>query len=314
MRGGGDLEVQKSMLSKKVIKKRITKKSIEPYLYVLPGIILILIFIGYPIVKGIQTSFMHYKLNDSNIYFNGLDNYKAVFAEKDFFQVLRNSFWWVFGSISFQFFLGLILALILNTKFKLRGLYQALVLAPWAVPGFLIGLIWKWMFNGQYGVINDIFMKLHLIQEPISFLSQTSTSLMSAIVANVWYGIPFFTIMILAALQSIPEDLYEAADIDGAGRGAKFFKITLAYIKPTIITTLLLRAIWIFSFADIIYILTTGGPLNSSNTLASFIIFKAYKALDFGQASALSVIFMVILMVYTMLYLLVTKFDKAGDF
>lgn len=302
-----------SAVVKKGVKNR-RKKNIEPYLYILPGVILMLAFIGYPIAKGIITSFYHYKLNDPNIYFNGIENYKEVLAEKDFWQVLINSFWWVTISISFQFILGMILALLLNRKFKFRSLYQVLVLAPWAVPGFLIGLIWKWLLNGQYGVINDILLKLHLIKEPVSFLSQISTALPSAIVANIWYGIPFFTIMILAALQSVPPSLYEAADIDGAGKVVKFFKITLAYIKPTIITTLLLRVIWIFSFADLIYILTNGGPLNSSNNLAAYIIFKAYKALDFGQASALSVIFIAILLIYTILYLFITKFDKAGDF
>jgi multiple sugar transport system permease protein len=313
LKGGISLDNRKT----KAVKKTGTnafKKKIEPYLYIMPGLILMLIFIGYPIAKGIATSFYHYKLNDPNIYFDGLENYRAILAEEDFWQILMNSFWWVAGSISFQFVLGLILALMLNKKFKFRNLYQALVLAPWAVPGFLIGLIWKWLLNGQYGVINDILLKLHLIQEPISFLAQTTTALPSTIVANIWYGIPFFTIMILAALQSIPVTLYESAEIDGAGKVAKFFKITVPYIKPTIITTLLLRVIWIFSFADIIYIMTNGGPLNSSNNLASYIIFKAYKALDFGQASALSVIFFVILLVYTILYLSITKFDKAGDF
>ena len=198
------MDSKKLQVVKKPVKSNFNKKNIEPYLYIMPGLILMFIFIGYPIVKGIATSFYHYKLNDPNIYFNGFENYKAILAEKDFWQILINSFWWVAGSISFQFVLGLILALILNKKFKFRSLYQALVLAPWAVPGFLIGLIWKWLLNGQYGVINDMLLRLHLIKEPISFLAQTSTALSSAIVANIWYGIPFFTIMILAALQSIP--------------------------------------------------------------------------------------------------------------
>ncbi|WAG70830.1 sugar ABC transporter permease [Clostridium sp. CF011] len=308
------MDSKKSLAQKKRVINSVKKKNIEPYLYIMPGLVLMFVFIGYPIAKGIATSFYHYRLNDPNIYFNGFENYKEILAEKDFWKILKNSFWWVAGSISFQFTFGLILALLLNRKFKFRGLYQALVLAPWAVPGFLIGLIWKWLLNGQYGVINDIFIKLHLTKEPISFLAQLNTALPSTIVANIWYGIPFFTIMILAALQSIPLTLYESAEIDGAGKVAKFFKITLPYIKPTIITTLLLRVIWIFSFADIIYIMTNGGPLNSSNNLASYIIFKAYKALDFGQASAISVIFLVILLIYTVLYLAITKFDKAGDF
>ncbi|MBC7083447.1 MAG: sugar ABC transporter permease [Firmicutes bacterium] len=289
------------------------RKLLEPYLYLLPGICLLIVFMIYPIAKGVFTSFCHYKLNDPNTYFSGLHNYRVVLSEPEFRLVLSNSLWWVLGSITFQFTLGLILAVLLNRPFWGRGLYQAVVLAPWAVPGFLIGLIWKWLFNGQYGVINDLLLRLRLIEKPISFLAMPSTALQSVIVANIWYGIPFFAIMILAALQSIPTEIYDAADVDGAGPITKFFRITLPYIRPTILVTILLRVIWILNYADIIYVMTKGGPLNSSDTLASYIIHKAYTVLDFGQASALGVIFMLILLAYTVTYLTLTKFSRAGE-
>ena len=289
-------------------------KKFEPYTYLLPGLIFVTLFIGIPMILGIKTSFEHYRLNEPGKYFLGLNNYKDVFGDKVFVMSLKNSFWWVLFSLFFQMILGVTLAVCLNKPFRGRGIYQALVLAPWAVSGFLIGLIWKWMFNGQYGLINDILLKIHVVKEPIAFISQESTALMSTIIANVWYGIPFFAIMTLAALQSVPIDVYEAAFIDGASRIKAFLKITIPYIKPTLLVTILLRVIWIFNFADIIYTITNGGPANTSEILATYVIFKAYTTLDFGQASAIGVIIILILMLYVAIYIWLTRFDKAGDF
>ncbi|GAA0178356.1 sugar ABC transporter permease [Clostridium sediminicola] len=289
-------------------------KKLEPYMYIIPALVLIIIFIGVPMIIGIKTSFYHYKLNEIEQYFCGFENYINVIKNKIFLIALKNSFWWVAISLVFQVILGVTLALCLNKPFKGRAIYQAVVLAPWAVSGFLIGLIWKWLLNGQYGLVNDIFMKLHIIKEPIAFLSTEGLALVSTIIANVWYGIPFFAIMTLAALQSIPAEVYEAGSIDGASSVQTLFNITLPYIKPTLLVTILLRVIWIFNFADIIYTITNGGPANSSQILSTFIIFKAYTGLDFGQASALGVIFMLILLVYVAFYTVMTKFDKAGDF
>lgn len=284
------------------------------FLYLMPSATLLAVFLGVPIIVTLITSFQFYKLNVPGVYFNGLDNYVAILTDKWFGTILWNSARWVFFSIVFQFLLGLSLAMLLNRKFFGKGLYQALVLLPWAVPGFLAAMVWKWMFNGQYGVINDILMRLKIISEPIAFLSMRSTALPAAIVANIWFGVPFFAIMILSALQAIPADVYEAAEIDGAGSVTKFFRITLAYIKPTIISTILLRVIWMFNSADLIYIMTNGGPRNSSSTLATYILMKAFDAMNFGQASALGVLFLILLSGFTVVYLICTKFEQAGDF
>jgi multiple sugar transport system permease protein len=289
-------------------------KAKEPYIYIFPALILVILFIGIPMIIGIKTSFYHYRLNDIKTYFVGFQNYIDVIKNPIFNIALKNSFWWVFLSLVFQVTLGVTLALCLNKSFRGRSVYQAFVLAPWAVSGFIIGLIWKWLLNGQYGLVNDILMKLHIVNQPLSFLSDEGMALNSTILANIWYGIPFFAIMTLAALQSIPEEVYEACDIDGANSIQKLFKITLPYIKPTLIVTILLRVIWIFNFADIIYVMTTGGPANSSQNLATFVILKAYTGLDFGQASALGVIFILILLVYVLFYLAMTNYEKAGDF
>lgn len=294
------------------IRKQNTKRA--AWLYLLPSVLLILMFLGIPILLSVVTSFQFNKLNVPGTYFTGFDNYTNVVTERYFAMTLRNTAYWVIYSVTFQFFLGLALALLLNQHFRFKGLYQGLVLLPWAVPGFLTAMVWKWMLNGQYGVVNDLLMRLGLIGEPIPFLAQTSTSLPSVIAANIWYGVPFFAIMLLSALQSIPGDVYEAADIDGAGVMTKFFRITLSYIKPTILSTALLRVIWIFNSADLIYIMTSGGPRNSSATMATYILRKAFSDMNFGQASALGVLFLLILGTYTVAYLAASRFEQAGDF
>ncbi len=139
-------------------------------------------------------------------------------------------------------------------------------------------------------------------------------SLAVVIIAMIWMGIPFFAIMILAALQSIPADVYEAADVDGCGTVRQFFQITLPYIKPTLITTVLLRTIWIFNSLDLVVIITDGGPANSSQTLPAYMYSKAFGSYDFGFAAALGVMLMIILGLYALIFLKVTKYDKAGDF
>lgn len=292
---------------------KISKKK-EPYLYILPAMLLIIFFIIIPMLLGLGTSFYNYKLYDLKVYFCGLQNFKDILTDKVFYISLKNSIEWVLLSLLFQVIFGVSLAFCLNKPFRGKGVYQAIVLAPWAVSGFLIGLIWKWLFNGQYGLINDLLLKAKLIKEPVAFLAQEGTALISSIVANIWYGTPYFAIMTLAALQSIPEELYEVADLDGAGPIKKFLNITLPYIKPTLLVTILLRFIWIFNFGDIVYTMTNGGPANSSEILATYTLNKVYTQLDLGQAAAVGVIFVLILLTYFVLYTQFTKFQEAGDF
>jgi multiple sugar transport system permease protein len=213
-----------------------------------------------------------------------------------------------------QFLLGMTLALALKKKFRGRGAYQAIVFLPWAFSAFVVGLMFRWSFNGEYGVVNDLLIKLGLASEKIAWLGTPGLSLLVVIFAMIWMGVPFFAIMYLAALQSIPEDVYEAADIDGCGAIRRFFAITFPYIKPTVIMTLLLRTIWVFNSFDLIVVITGGGPANHSQTLPSYMYTRAFSGYDFGLASALGVVLMVILAVYAVIFLKVTKYNKAGDF
>ncbi|MDO5797470.1 MAG: sugar ABC transporter permease [Eubacteriales bacterium] len=292
-----------------------TKKKIAPYLYVMPVLILLLIMYGYPLIKSIIMSLQDYKLTSSgSAPFNDFANFKKMFSDTDFLLLLKNSLIYVIISVMAQFVLGLILALCLKTKFRGRGIYQSIVFLPWAFSSFVVGLMFRWSFNGEYGVVNDILMKMGIIKENVAWLGTPGLSLAVVIIAMIWMGIPFFGIMILAALQSVPDDIYEAADIDGCGMFRKFFSLTLPYIKPTIIMTVLLRTIWIFNSFDLIVIITGGGPVNYSQTLPSYMYSKAFASYDFGLASAFGVLLIVILGIYAVLFLKLSNYDKAGDF
>ena len=199
---------------------------------------------------------------------------------------LFNTLWWTAGSLFFQFFLGLGLALLLNRPFHGRKLVQGLVFLPWAVPTFLTGLTWTWLFNPVIGPLPHVFHAIGLQAEPVTILADPATAMWGPIIANVWFGIPFFAITLLAARKSIPAELYEAAAIDGASAWQQFTKVTLPFLAPTIAITVMLRTVWIATFADLIYVMTAGGPAGSTNTIATYIYVSAFRALDKGYASA----------------------------
>ncbi|MDR2630999.1 MAG: sugar ABC transporter permease [Spirochaetaceae bacterium] len=292
-----------------------TKAALEPYLFMLPVFLLLALLFGYPLVRSTIMAFQNYNLGDpKNIRFNGLDNIKKLFADRDMGLVIRNSFVYVIVAVLGQFLLGLTLALALRKNFPFRGFYQAVVFLPWAFSSFVIGIMFRWSFNGEYGVVNDILYRLKLIGDSIAWLGTPGLSLLVVIFAMIWMGVPFFAIMILAALQSIPGNTFEAAEVDGCGPIRKFFCITLPYIKPTVIVTILLRTIWIFNSFDMIVVITGGGPASTSQTLPSYMYTRAFAGYDFGLAAAMGLLLMAILAVYAVVFLKVTTYNKAGDF
>ena len=260
-------------------------------------------------------AFQNYNMFDlSDTSFNNFQNFQKMVADNIFWLALWNTVIWVVVSLFFQFILGFALALLLRQPFKGRGLYSGFVFYPWAVSGFIIGLTWRWIFNGSSGVANDLLSRMGLIEKNIGFLSDPSYALMSTIIANIWYGIPFFAIMILAALQSVPKELYEVAEIDGAGALARFWKITVPYIKPTLISTTLIRFIWIMNFPEIIFVMTNGGPAGYSHILSTLLIEKIYYVYDYGLGAAIGLVIIGILILYTLTYLKITGAKSAGDF
>jgi multiple sugar transport system permease protein len=272
----------------------------------LPMAFLLVAFIYIPVTQGIGTAFVRYTLLDiSKTGFNGLGNFISVIKNPNikFLQILVNTAIWVFVSLAGQFILGFSLALLLRKPFRGRGVYTGFVFYTWALSGFAIGLVWSWLFNGQFGVVNDILQRMGFIRESLGFLSTPRLAKISVIIANIWYGIPFFAIMLLAALQSVPGELYESAQMDGAGKVRQLFSVTIPYIQSTITSTVLLRFMWIMNFPDIIYGMTGGGPANATNILATEMINKITYAYDFGEGSAIGFIIITILFVFAFFYL-----------
>lgn len=275
-------------------------KLLEPHCYIFPSIILIGLFILIPLTLGITYAFRDVQLmNPFSGEFIGLAHFKQVLGDETFYNALFNTLWWTCASVIFQFMLGLGLALLLYKPFRGRGLIQALVFLPWAVPSLLMGLNWAWLFNPLVGPIPHWLNALRILGAPENILSDPALAMWGPIVANVWGGIPFFAITLLAALQSIPQDVYEAADLDGASAWQRFSSITLPYLVPTIAMTILLRTIWIANFADLIVVMTNGGPANHTQILSSYIYTIAFRQLDFGYASAVALVLILLLMIYS---------------
>ncbi|MEE2710697.1 MAG: sugar ABC transporter permease [Gemmatimonadota bacterium] len=288
-------------------------KKAEPYLLLSPAYLLIGGFMFYPMGTVLFLSFQQYQLMDPlNTPFIGLNHYSAMLEDGYFWRSLWNSVVWVGLSLLFQFLFGFMLALLLNsTRFRGKGLYQAVVFTPWAVSGFLIALIWGWMLNGEFGVVNDLLTRFGIIDKKIGFLSRSDTALLSCVIANVWFGITFFAIMLFASLQAIPPSLYEAADMDGASARQAFLQVTVPMVKSTIVVTVLLRAIWIFNWADLIWVMTKGGPAGASQTLALYVFQKAFLGLDFGYSAALGVALTLLSLMFTAVFLKVTRFYEG---
>jgi multiple sugar transport system permease protein len=277
---------------------------LEPYLYLSPALILIGLVILVPLVIGISYSFQSIALlQPFKTGWIGLDNYQALLKDAKFLLAIKNTFWWTLYCVVMQFLLGLGLAMLLNTKFHGKKLVQALVFLPWAVPTLLSALTWAWLFNPVIGPLPHWLTALGLLSEPFNILGDKDLALWGPIVANIWFGIPFFAITLLAALQSIPADMYEAAEIDGATSWQRFTKITLPFLAPMIAITVMLRTIWIANFADLIYVMTGGGPANSTQILSSYIFTTAFRKLDFGYASAVAVVLLILMLLYAAILL-----------
>ncbi|KAB2976616.1 sugar ABC transporter permease [Streptomyces sp. SS1-1] len=288
-----------------------TRRGLAIAAYMAPAALFVAVFTYYPMVAGGQMAFRNWKLTDlTDTSWIGLRNFADVFADPAWGTVLGNTAVWVVGSIVPQLVIGFALALWLRRRFVLRGLYQALIFFPWAISGFLIGILFRWMFNSEFGVVNDLLQKAGLIDEPIAWLADPDTAMVAVLVANVWYGVTFFAIMILAALQSIPDELYEAAALDGAGKARTLFRITIPYIRTTLALTVLLRVIWIFNFPDLIFGMTGGGPNNETHIVTTWMI-KITQQGDYGRASALGLLVVAALLVFAVFFLMATR-EKKG--
>ena len=294
-------------------KSKVTvSKKIAPYLFILPSLLMIGIFLFYPMGTVFYYSFQNYDIS-APFYnsFAGFDNFVKIFTDDPlFWPSLLNTVKWIISQVGLQLVFGLIIAILLNQTFKLRGFVRALAFIPWAISGVLASVMWSLMYNEHMGVFNDLLMKIGIIDEPQAFLASTGSAFTAVVVAELWRGIPFFAITLLASLQSIPVDLYEAARVDGAGRIKTLFYVILPQLKRTIVLTTLLRTVWEFNNVDLLFNLTGGGPANTTTTYAMYIANTAVHGSNFGYGSALTVIAFLILTIFAAVYLKISKFEE----
>lgn len=283
-----------------------------PYLLIAPAALLMLGFIAYPVAGVFYYSLRHY--NPTKPWrngFAGLANFDTILHhDPQFWSSLGFTLKWVAVEVALQLLLGLALALLINQTFLGRAMARALVFSPWAVSGVVTSTVWLLLYNSQTGVTRYL-ADMGAGSYGTSWLSGTGTVFPAAVVAELWRGVPFFAILILADLQSVPKDLYEAAEVDGADRARRFLHITLPHLRDAIVLATLLRAVWEFNNVDLLYTLTGGGPAGETTTLPLRIANIAVDSHDFGYACALTSVAFVILLFCSIVYLRLTKF--GGD-
>lgn len=261
-----------------------------PYMLVTPAVVVTILIVFIPIIETSIMSLFNYIIwKPKDFRFIFFANYVKALKDPVFWISLKNTVIWVAGTVSLQLLLGFITALLLNRDFWWRGVARSLILIPWVTPSVITALMWRWMYDGNNGVINDLLVRIGILKDYFPWLANNSTALGSIMVALMWQGFPFFAIMILAGLQAIPGSLYEAAEVDGASALQKFTRITLPMLVPVLFTSILLRIIWVANSMDVIYVMTGGGPGYSTHTLPLYSFVKAYKSMDFGYASALAI-------------------------
>lgn len=280
------------------------QRKVSPYLLLLPAFLAIAGVIAYPIFRAVVMSFQSYSLmRPADIGFIGLGNYVRAIRDEVFWLSLRNTAVYVFASVGFQFLLGFGLALVLNKRSLLSTVSKNLMLIPWVIPGVLGAFMWRWLFNANYGLINDVLLRLGILSERIAWLSRADTAMSAVILTTVWRGMPFFALMLLAGLQAVPDDLYEAARMDGARRWQQLLYVTVPVIMPVIVTTTLLRIIWTANFVDLIYLMTEGGPGYSTQVLSVYTFMTARSTLNYGYSAALSIFLTLFLMLVVLMYI-----------
>lgn len=284
------------------------------WVFLAPAILAMGLTVFYPLLKGIWFSFTdidQYTMGNAfeapSYEFIGFENYKEILfsPDSDLLRVLWQTVLWSVINVSFHFGLGLLFALLLNHGFKGRTMFRLLLMVPWAVPAYVAAFSWRWMFNGDYGLFNQILQSFDM--EPVNWLSKPFWAMTAAIATNVWLGYPFMMVSILAGLKTIPGVLYEAAMVDGASRFQQFIQITLPMLRPVSLSVILLGFVWTFNMFPIIYLVTKGGPYGSTEILATYAYREAFESWNLAEASTYGVIILSILIVLSSVYSRMTK-------
>ncbi len=281
--------------------RKALPEAIFAWLLIAPAILFILVIVAWPLLETIRLSFTDARLGGES--YVGLENYRDLFGSSKFYQTVARTFYWMGLSVSLKIVMGLIGATILNAAVPGKALFRVLVMPPWVIP-IAIGVIgWKWLYNGYFGFISGILQRLHIISDPVALLATKTSAFYAAVVTDVWVGTPMVTLFLLAAMQGVSRDLYEAAWVDGANRWYRFRRITIPQIMPVIVSMALLSAIWTFNSFDIIWILTEGGPRGATTTLIIDTYKVAISSQRFGEGAARAVVIVALLSIFSLFYL-----------
>lgn len=281
------------------------------YLTLAPSAFLLVLLAGVPMVTVFFMAMQDIDMGATSGPFIGVENFAWALTDPAFHSALVNTLVWVFGSVTLEMLLGLGLALLLNRSFRLRGLARAVILAPYLVPSVVAVLTWRYMLHDIVGIINAALVGIGLASGPLLWLNSTSLAMLSVIIVGVWKFFPFVVLALLGILQAIPQEQYEAARIDGAGEFQQFWRITLPHLLPVFLLTALLRTIWSFQKFDIIYLMTGGGPLDSTTTLPVLVYLKAFSDFELGRAAAVAILTCAILGLLTAVYFVLIKRAEA---
>jgi multiple sugar transport system permease protein len=272
-----------------------------------PTVLVFCAVIVYPLVSAIYLSLFQIFTPTLQGSWVGLDNYRTLLSQGEFWTSLKNNLIWTVGTLTLQILFGVAMALVLHQNLWFRSLARSLILFPYFVSTVVAVLVWKWVFNDLYGILNHVMMMLGIIDWPIDYLGTMPNAMVSIILVGAWKYFPFVVIAVLARLQTIPEPLYEAARIDGAGPVARFFDITLPQLRDVLVVIILLRAIWDFKEFDLIYLMTGGGPVIATQTLPLLVYKEAFALNRMGMASAYAVVMMALMLVFMIVYILRTR-------
>ena len=289
--------------------KRFFRHENAGLLFALPACIYMLVFVGYPIVSNIVLSLQDVtvvNLSRGEKHFIGIQNYMKLFQDDVFLKSLGNTLVFTISCLIFQFLIGFALALFLNRPFRTARPVRGFLMIPWMIPMTVTALIFKLLFATDIGVVNYFLKSLHLISKNIDWLTSSKTAMLVVIIANVWIGIPFNTILLSTGLTTIPQELYESAAIDGANARQSFFRITLPLLRSTIESVLVLGFIYTFKVYDLVYVMTSGGPVNSTHLLSTYSYKQSFELFNYSMGSSVANVLLLILLIVGIMYLKIT--------
>jgi ABC-type sugar transport system permease subunit len=270
----------------------------------LPSLVVVFGIVLYPLLRTLYISLFDVNSAFPGSYpFVGLGNYMEALGRTEFWAAILRTAYFTLTTTLLEVVLGILLGLLLNVEFRGRWLLRSIVILPWALPTIVNGAMWRWIFNPAYGALNALLTQLHIIPEYRSWLGTPWMALNMVVVADVWKMTPLAAFFILAALQTIPRELYEAAWVDGAGRLRAFFSITLPLLVPTIVIILVLRTMEAFKVFDIIYVMTRGGPADGTQTIAYYTYVEAFSNQLFGYGAALAYVIALFILFFAIIYM-----------